>query len=447
MFSKLHLPFTSGTDRETTSASSAGAGSGGLFSNLGIPGLQQAWGNAALTSAVGAGSPSPQQAEGAGIGEELDAPTSGAVSAQPKGLQDLLKRSAAGLRAWMTPAEDLGEGGTEGSGWLAGALLESAQSLKRLLDLPAMAPDDTNKGYTYSEVDGDLFVNQLGEQLGVEPEDTFLLKLLKQFGIDLEPFRDDLSDYISPSDVNQGALGDCYFHAAMMALAMKNPGVIEDAIEDLGDGNYAVTFYQGGAPVTVEVSNVFPVNKDGKPVYAQPSTDHPGPRKDLWPLILEAAYAELEGGYGEIEGGSAGATMSLLTGVESDSLAFGESDGLQLGGGLSDEQWNSFAAQAFDRPTVASVRDDLSWWPFVGSKTELSNSDTLFSDHSYVVKEVDLSEGTVTLENPWGTDESTYGGADAEITVTREEFEKYFYRIQFGPAPQSTPTPPGETLT
>jgi hypothetical protein len=47
-----------------------------------------------------------------------------------------------------------------------------------------------------------------------------------------------------PSDVKQGALGDCYLLAALAAVAKTNPALIERMISDNGDGTYNVTIYE-----------------------------------------------------------------------------------------------------------------------------------------------------------------------------------------------------------
>lgn len=104
-------------------------------------------------------------------------------------------------------------------------------------------------------------------------------------------------DGISPGDVQQRALGDCYFLAALASVAQQHPEVIWDAIKDNGDGTYTVTFYQDGKPVQITVDNEFPVREDSngnptaQPVYANTGSSP----QELWPMIMEKAYAQLDG--------------------------------------------------------------------------------------------------------------------------------------------------------
>ena len=118
---------------------------------------------------------------------------------------------------------------------------------------------------------------------------------------------------VEPSidDIDQGDLGDCWFLAGLGAVAGDNPELIEDHIEDNGDGTYTVTFYEEDdgrwVPVEVTVDGDFPVDADGNAAYAKPSGD------ETWVMIYEKAFAELHGGYGDIEGGSGEHSMEQIT--------------------------------------------------------------------------------------------------------------------------------------
>jgi hypothetical protein len=49
---------------------------------------------------------------------------------------------------------------------------------------------------------------------------------------------------IHPSDANQGYLGDCFAIAPLATVATQNPALIYRAIQDNGDGTFAVTLYK-----------------------------------------------------------------------------------------------------------------------------------------------------------------------------------------------------------
>ena len=111
---------------------------------------------------------------------------------------------------------------------------------------------------------------------------------------------------IDPNDVKQGYLGDCYFLAAIQAIAQSNPSALKKLIKDNKDGTYEVTLYVykylvswNRSPIKITVdTNVPHVKGTIQPVYAGKGDN------ELWVLLLEKAYAVYEGSYGDIEGGN-----------------------------------------------------------------------------------------------------------------------------------------------
>lgn len=137
-----------------------------------------------------------------------------------------------------------------------------------------------------------------------------------------QKFDGDLSP-VDPTgkDTAQGAVGDCFFIAAMAAVANASPTTITDAITyNKEKGTYTVRFFEEGRggtrkPVYIEVDEYLPVEKGtADPAYAG------DPGVPLWPAIMEKAYAKWKGGYDVIgEGGDGGAAMAELTGARSTS--------------------------------------------------------------------------------------------------------------------------------
>jgi hypothetical protein len=117
-------------------------------------------------------------------------------------------------------------------------------------------------------------------------------------------------------DVIQNQLGDCFLLSSLSALAASNPRAIEDAITDHGDGTFTVRFFEKGrdAPVEVRVDSDLPMKGDGELLYARGRN-----RAELWPAVLEKAYATWKGGYSELSlGGFASDALRAVTGQESD---------------------------------------------------------------------------------------------------------------------------------
>ena len=70
-------------------------------------------------------------------------------------------------------------------------------------------------------------------------------------------------DGISPDDINQGALGNCWFLAAASAIA-EEKGRMEKVFVNEGNelnakGVYSVKFYQLGVPKTVTIDDYLPL--------------------------------------------------------------------------------------------------------------------------------------------------------------------------------------------
>lgn len=101
---------------------------------------------------------------------------------------------------------------------------------------------------------------------------------------------------ISPDDINQGALGDCWFLSAASSIA-EFPGRMEKVFLNSKSalnrpGIYGVNLYTLGVPHTVIVDDYLPLNSENKTLFAAPGTD-----KSLWVTILEKAFAKYYGNY------------------------------------------------------------------------------------------------------------------------------------------------------
>ena len=116
-------------------------------------------------------------------------------------------------------------------------------------------------------------------------------------------------DGISPNDIEQGRLGDCFFLASLSALA-ENPQRIKKMITKLGNGKYEVITYYQGNHTNLVVDDLIPC-VNGKPVFSRNKGN------ELWVLLLEKAYAKISGSYAGLEGGVPYRSMNDLTGMPS----------------------------------------------------------------------------------------------------------------------------------
>lgn len=113
------------------------------------------------------------------------------------------------------------------------------------------------------------------------------------------------TDGITPADIGQGSIGNCWFMSASAAIA-EVPGRMERIFLNTENylnfaGIYAVNFWTLGVPHTVIVDDYLPLKeKNGsyETLFAKVSPDGA-----IWGPILEKAFAKYHGNYQHIIGG------------------------------------------------------------------------------------------------------------------------------------------------
>jgi hypothetical protein len=231
------------------------------------------------------------------------------------------------------------------------------------------------------------------------------------------------ADAIDPNDVKQGQLGDCYLLSALAAIARANPDVIRRLVSGPNaDGTFNVTIYSdtGGlfstewTPKTVKVTPTFPSYTWGAPAYAERGDIDPaqgGP--ELWVMLIEKAYATVEGGYSDIVGGYGRKALTRLTGVESKS--FNPDD-------YTDVQVASTIKYYLSAKWAVTAGSD--WYVRDAYKNEARKKGIVL-EHEYSVVAVDDKKLTIDLQNPWG---------DEHITgLPISTFRTYFREVAANP--------------
>ena len=216
---------------------------------------------------------------------------------------------------------------------------------------------------------------------------------------------------IAPSDVAQGKLGDCHLLAPLAAFARTDGGraLIHDAIteqrNDHGDVvGYSVRLYQAEWHLTgpkTFTEKHFDVPANGPYVVGHARAAGDVTRDEIWPLVMENAYAQLRGGYDAIGfGGSVRAAMEALTGREVRHADMGD---------VSDELlWSDLDAQ---KAVVLSSKHDIG-----------DNPLKITEKHAYFVVAREDHDGDVLyrLRNPWDDDERR------DVVVPYAQLAKYF---------------------
>ena len=220
----------------------------------------------------------------------------------------------------------------------------------------------------------------------------------------------------APNDIAQGQLGDCYFISAATAIALHRPEILREMITPGEQGVLKVRFYQwtpqGLEPYWVPIDSKVPIDtKTGKPAYA-----YAGGEEELWPMLIEKAWAAKAGSYSAVEGGDGGEAMEQISGVPSRDYNPKQ---------VTIEQMAAFAEQ--DAAMTAATR--RAWkieiprlnLRFGPGTDPLFASGKLVSNHEYYVLDVDPAKGTIRLGNPWGWGK--------EVTLTFDEFRRAFTRL------------------
>lgn len=153
---------------------------------------------------------------------------------------------------------------------------------------------------------------------------------------------------INARDIEQGALGDCYFLSALSALA-EDPQRIRDLFlteQTNYAGCYAIRLFVNGEPRTVAIDDMFPFDdRPEKDVWAM---GHVTKDWEIWVNICEKALAKVLGSYEAVEGGKAYQAFSYLTGFPSDYLLHSDYS--------LDELWTLiFEAAQTNQPCTCSV--------------------------------------------------------------------------------------------
>ena len=276
----------------------------------------------------------------------------------------------------------------------------------------------------------------------------------------------ELASAAPPGGVVQGRAADCYLLSAVGA-AMRSVDVRKDLIDESLEaaGIYGVSFFIRGKWRMVWVDSFFPCSpqpppppppqqqqqqeqRSWVPLFARSSGD-----REAWLMVVEKAFAKLQGGsYEALEGGTAAWALSLLTGgvATTHVLPGADGEGGEAGGGEGsdasgrDERWALLVRALEDGYVAAGTPpgDEAS----LGSEGDsevmgvgggaADEEEALPPGHAFAVLEasdgLDGGGHRVLLRNPWGVDPSldTAVGAGGRrggtFWVDHGEFEACF---------------------
>jgi hypothetical protein len=260
-------------------------------------------------------------------------------------------------------------------------------------------------------------------------------------GLDYKMFEDG----ISPDDIRQGSLGDCWFLCAVSAIAefpilvyqlfnapssvapnTRASGNISEAEinEAVKLGVHRVRLCKNGQWQTVVLDNFFPCIKNGDilggPIFSR-SHGH-----ELWVLVLEKAYAKLHGSYNQLRMGHCFEALMDLTGAPVLTVHL-DDDVVKAPGGPT-KLWGEL--MGWDLMgylvTVSTAGEDT--FTELG-KTPSKEGSGLVAGHAYTLLASQQHDGVqlVKLRNPWGKFEWTGAWSDEDPRWTEQLKKKFGY--------------------
>lgn len=221
---------------------------------------------------------------------------------------------------------------------------------------------------------------------------------------------------ITMTDVNQGGIGNCYLLATLAAMC-ENPQLIASIFRTLNvpdNGCYEICVRVDGEWQVVMLDDYFPVDKNTlKPVFASPK----GP--ELWVMLLEKAWAKVNGGYLNTIMGCPYDVMDCFTNFNNEFIT--------LSNNLDREKlWNTIIkASSNDYIMACNINEGE-------NEGIIAQDNGLVTGHIYTIingYEKILKGETIRLvlmRNPWGT--SSYSGdySDTDEVWKDEEYVKAF---------------------
>ena len=203
-------------------------------------------------------------------------------------------------------------------------------------------------------------------------------------------------------DFSQGALGDCWFLAALGSTVRVDPNIIRSRVVDFGDGTYGVRYETPDGTKYFRVDNDLAVKNAGNTFLQYTAT---GVDNSMWVPIMEKAftYVRVPGAnsYASIEGGFSFDAFPVL-GLDPQRVWLDPTDpALQDPANLA-----AYAQLITD--TVKTIVDNNEAGT-LGIDNVFFPGSILITSHQYVIMgyQMDALTGflsSITLRNPWGID-------------------------------------------
>lgn len=269
---------------------------------------------------------------------------------------------------------------------ITGTLTPNSRPAPKNVFLTFDPTDDGTHWKIRTSVDAQVWLRGWGRERAVEPgnltEDNLSHKRVE--GVHFLKGDGD-SRQIQKNDVNQGQLGDCYFLAALAAIADTQPQRIRRQLRVVSPNESEVYIGKRWIPVSHTLASgnygglsyvrADSVYRDGKRIY------------ELWPGLYEKALVLKGGGYTNVEGGAVWTGLKLM-GYKTKTI-------------LPLVNTSSLMRRALNNALARKQPITIAFPPLI-EKTSTGKKTGIVGSHVYAI--TGSPDGRrYTLYNPWGS--------------------------------------------
>ena len=204
---------------------------------------------------------------------------------------------------------------------------------------------------------------------------------------------------ITPEDINQGYIGNCWLMAAVSTLAERENRITNFMISDKVDtkaGVYAMNMYTLGVPFTMMI--------DDQMLMLGDNTIFAGLGKDgsIWGALVEKAFAKYYGNYERLVGGLMADAVSALNGSPAESISH-SAFGYNTESKTADDMWKIITeARAGGDIVTAGSKNCGNHNSSTGEGVACSHAYSVLATHELKNASGGLVARLVKMRNPWG---------------------------------------------